>query len=65
LPILLYGTYNRLQHLSAIANDINLAEKVNICKSLDVDKPNDLYSELVNPIKENIINLVESEKKNL
>ena len=51
LPILLDGTCNGLQHLSAIANDINLAEKVNICESVDTDDPKDVYSELLNPIK--------------
>lgn len=60
LPILLDATCNGLQHLSAIANDINLAEKVNICASQDDDKPQDVYSELILPIKRDIAEFVKS-----
>lgn len=60
LPILLDGTCNGLQPLSAIANVINLAEKVNICASREEDDPKDVYSELLIPIKENITKFVES-----
>ncbi len=58
LPILLDGTCNGLQHLSAIANDINLAEKVNICSSSEIDIPKDVYCELINPIKESISEII-------
>jgi len=54
LPILLDATCNGIQHLSAIANDINLAEKVNILASNDENKPNDIYSDLIEPIKNTI-----------
>ncbi len=60
LPIFLDGTCNGLQHLSAIANDINLAEKVNICPSDEKDDPKDVYSELLIPIKDEITKLVQS-----
>ena len=61
LPILLDATCNGLQHLSAIANDLNLAERVNITPSTDEDAPNDIYSDLIEPIKDSIKEAVEKE----
>ena len=61
LPILLDATCNGLQHLSAIANDINLAERVNITPSTDEEGPNDIYSDLIQPVKDSIKELVEKE----
>ena len=58
LPILLDATCNGLQHLSAIANDINLAERVNISPSTDDKTPEDIYSDLIQPIKDSITTLV-------
>lgn len=63
LPILLDATCNGLQHLSAIANDINLAERVNISSSTEEDGPNDIYSDLVQPIRDSIKTLVEKDTK--
>jgi len=60
LPILLDATCNGLQHLSAIANDINLAQRVNISPSRDEEEPNDIYSDLIKPVKEAITDLVEN-----
>jgi len=60
LPVLLDATCNGLQHLSAIANDINLAQRVNILPSTDEEEPNDIYSDLIKPVKEAINNLVEN-----
>lgn len=65
LPILLDATCNGLKHLSsAIANDINLAEKVNICASMVEDEPRDVYSEVLIPIKEKkllkLLNLIQN-----
>jgi len=58
LPVLLDATCNGLQHLSAIANDINLAQRVNISPSTDEEKPNDIYSDLIKPVKEAITELI-------
>lgn len=58
LIILLDATCNGLQHLSAIANDITLGEKVNISSSTNDTTPNDVYSDMIEPIKESIKELV-------
>jgi DNA-directed RNA polymerase len=47
-----------LQHLSAMIQDINLAEQVNLLESSKDIHPNDLYSFMINPIKENIKDLI-------
>ena len=59
LPILLDATCNGLQHLSGIAHDLNLAERVNILPSTDDNIPNDIYSDLIQPIIDSIKKLVE------
>jgi len=46
--------------LSAIANDINLAQRVNISPSTNEVKPNDIYSDLIKPVKESISSLVKN-----
>lgn len=61
LPILLDATCNGLQHLSAIAHDLNLGERVNISPSTDDNTPNDIYSDLVQPIRDSIKQLVEQQ----
>lgn len=58
LIILLDATCNGLQHLSAIANDMTLAEKVNISSSTNDTTPNDVYSDMIEPIKKSIDELV-------
>jgi len=52
------ATCNGLQHLSAMAQDITLAEKVNLLASEESAKPNDVYSDLITPVKQDIENLV-------
>ena len=63
LPILLDATCNGLQHLSAIAQDINLGEKVNISPSSIEDSPNDVYSCLIEPIKKEVNKLAKDNKE--
>jgi DNA-directed RNA polymerase len=58
LPILMDATCNGLQHLSAMAQDITLAERVNLLASDESTKPNDVYSDLIIPIKQGIDDLV-------
>jgi hypothetical protein len=60
LPILLDATCNGIQHLSAIANDINLAQKVNITSSSDNCEPNDIYTDLIKPIKDDINSFIKN-----
>ncbi|ORY88691.1 hypothetical protein BCR41DRAFT_343728 [Lobosporangium transversale] len=54
LPILIDATCNGLQHLSAMIQDINLAEKVNLLESSKEMKPEDIYSFMIEPIKSRI-----------
>ncbi len=49
LPILIDATCNGLQHLSSMACDIQLANKVNIGEFSNGDDPRDVYSELIPP----------------
>lgn len=58
LPIYIDATCNGLQHLAAMANDVNLGRYVNILKSTGSDIPNDLYSIMVDRIKEDISTLI-------
>jgi len=61
LPILMDASCNGLQHLSAMAQDINLAERVNLLASKETSSPYDVYTDLIVPIKKGIYNLVEKQ----
>jgi len=52
------ATCNGLQHLSAMALDITLAEKVNLLESYEHNEPKDIYSEVIPYIEESINTLV-------
>lgn len=54
LPILLDATCNGLQHLSAMAGDVRLAQRVNISRSTADDDPRDIYSELLSGIQDKV-----------
>ena len=58
LPIYLDATCNGLQHLSAMIKDYELGSKVNLLASSVDDKPSDLYSLMIDPIKTGIEELV-------
>ncbi|KAI5848986.1 hypothetical protein GGS23DRAFT_591679 [Durotheca rogersii] len=58
LPILVDATCNGLQHLSAMACDIQLANRVNIAQSNNDDDIRDIYSELIPNIDKKIKDLI-------
>jgi DNA-directed RNA polymerase len=55
LPIFLDATCNGIQHLAAILQDLELGTKVNLASYDESKGPNDIYSELIDPIN-NAIN---------
>lgn len=61
LPILMDASCNGLQHLSAMAQDITLAERVNLLASKETNSPYDVYDDLIAPIKNGINDLVEKQ----
>lgn len=61
LPILMDASCNGLQHLSAMAQDITLAERVNLLGSKETSSPCDVYSDLIKPINKSINDLVEKQ----
>lgn len=62
LPIYIDATCNGLQHLSAMMNDLSLGKYVNIFKSSYNDIPKDIYSEMVLKVKNDITELIKSDK---
>jgi DNA-directed RNA polymerase len=59
LPIYLDATCSGLQHLSAMINDTNLAQYVNIVNSNKDDIPNDVYSHMVTFVNQKIKDIIE------
>src|SRR6266404_3970426 len=66
LPISLDSTASALQIFSALLLDEELAKSVNVISN-NVDQVNDIYTEMLDPINENILNYVKEnpEYKNL
>ena len=56
LPLQFDASCNGIQHLSSLIADTHLAKKVNIIEATFKDIPNDLYSECVKHIKDEIKN---------
>jgi DNA-directed RNA polymerase len=54
LPIFLDATCSGVQHLAAIAQDLDLAQHVNLVPQSDNDKVSDIYAYLTDPINETI-----------
>jgi DNA-directed RNA polymerase len=52
--VLLDASCNRIQHLSAILQDLELGIKVNLVTYNDETQPRDIYSELIEPINKAI-----------
>lgn len=61
LPIQWDATCNGLQHLSLLCNDVELAKSVNIVSSNKIDKPLDVYSIILDYIKNEINQLAKKE----
>jgi DNA-directed RNA polymerase len=59
LPVYLDATCSGLQHLSAMMNDTNLAQYVNIVNSNKDDIPNDVYSHMVTFVNQKIQDIIE------
>ena len=53
-PIFLDATCSGIQHFSALLKDLDLGNKVNLKKQTDIDKVEDIYSEMVEPINKAI-----------
>lgn len=49
-PVFLDATCSGIQHLAALLRDLELGTNVNLVPNLPEDKPNDIYSLLIDPI---------------
>lgn len=55
IPIFLDATCSGIQHLSALLQDLELGSSVNLTDKLsEIDKPNDIYTNLIVPINKSI-----------
>jgi len=54
LPIYLDATCNGLQHLASMIQDVNLSKLVNLYSSNEFNKPEDLYSSMINYVNKEI-----------